>query len=133
MHRLSVIRIANRFEIDGLLILSVVVVVVVVATGGLADSRRQRVRYYRQARSSERPERAGPAAWKQRRRQRPSRRCHAGRRRPHLPLSHERFAQRSAADALRRSKGIMALRFADNNGLSIRTKMITFCGTWRNR
>ena len=132
MHRLSVIRIANRFEIDGLLILSVVVVVVV-ATGGLADSRRQRVRYYRQARSSERPERAGPAAWKQRRRQRPSRRCHAGRRRPHLPLSHERFAQRSAADALRRSKGIMALRFADNNGLSIRTKMITFCGTWRNR
>ena len=78
--------------------------------GGLADSRRQRVRYYRQARPSECPKRTGTTAgqwWRQQRKhRRSSRRCHAGRRRPHLPLSHECFAQRSKANAIRWSKGI---------------------------
>lgn len=51
--RLSVIRIANRFEIDGrCLILDIFLCL----PGGLADSRRQRVRYYRQARSPKRTE-----------------------------------------------------------------------------
>lgn len=78
--------------------------------GGLADSRRQRVRYYRQARPSECPKRAGTTAGQRRRQQRqhrrrPSRRCRSRRRRPHLPLSHECFAQRSQANAIRRPKG----------------------------